>query len=61
MQADTAQRRLLTVREAASELHVSRDWVYQSVPVVRLGEGQGRGQVVRVRPEDLERLRGDGR
>ena len=58
MAADTAQRRLLTVREAATELHVSRDWVRAHVPVVRLGEGQGRGQVVRVRPEDLERLRG---
>jgi hypothetical protein len=32
MQADTAQRRLLTVREAATELHVSRDWAYANVP-----------------------------
>ena len=61
MQADTAQRRFLTVREAATELHVSRDWAYQNLPLIRLGEGQGRGQVVRVRPEDLERLRGAGR
>jgi hypothetical protein len=61
MQADTAQRRLLTVPEAARELHVSRDWAYQNLPIIRLGAGQGRGQVARVRPEDVVRLRGDGR
>ena len=48
------QQRLLTVKEAAYELGVSRDWAYQNLPVVRLGQGQGRGQVLRVRPQDLD-------
>ncbi len=56
MPIDTEQRRLVTVRQAAQELGVSRDWAYQNLPLVRLGQGHGRGQVVRVRTTDLERM-----
>jgi excisionase family DNA binding protein len=53
------KRRLLTVPEVAERLGVSRDWAYQmatagALPVLRLGQRPGRGQVLRVRPEDLD-------
>jgi len=56
MPTDTGQQRLVTVRQAATELGVSKDWAYANLPLVRLGQGHGRGQVVRVRTTDVERL-----
>jgi hypothetical protein len=40
MQVESPPQRLLTVREAAAELRVSRDWAYAHLPLVRLGDGQ---------------------
>jgi hypothetical protein len=54
MAVDTPQRGFLTVRQAAAELGVSRDWAYTHLPIVRLGEGERRGAVLRVRASDLE-------
>ena len=64
MAVDITQRGFLTVPEAAAELGVSRDWAYQHLPVIKLGKGEKRGAVMRVRQSDLEafiarRERGD--
>jgi excisionase family DNA binding protein len=57
---DRSMRPLLTPRQAAELLAVSRSWIYDAastgrVPCVRLG---GPGGPLRFRPEDLEAMVG---
>jgi hypothetical protein len=56
MAVHTSPQRFLTINEAAAELGVSEDWARQHLPVVRLGEGDRRGAVVRVPRQDLDRF-----
>jgi hypothetical protein len=59
MAVETPTRGLLTVPEAAAALGVSRDWAYSHLPLVKLGDGERRGAVLRVRPADLDRFIAD--
>jgi excisionase family DNA binding protein len=56
---DATRKRLLTVPEVAEQLGVSRAWAYRmaldgELPGLRLGSRRGKGQVLRVRPVDLD-------
>ena len=64
MTTETPTRDFLTVSEVAHAMHMSKPAVRRlieagTLPGVRLGDGDGRGQLVRVRACDLERFIAD--